>query len=43
MPNNAANEAARLSTAPMMDGGDLTIFSDGYGMSCADYVHVLIA
>jgi hypothetical protein len=40
---NAATEAARLSVAPMMDGGDCGYISVGYMASCAASVHVLIA
>ena len=43
MPLNAATEAARLSSAPMMDGGDCDLISTGCDASCADHVHVLIA
>ncbi|MCK0166693.1 hypothetical protein MWU52_03920 [Jannaschia sp. S6380] len=40
MPNNAAYAAARLSTAPMMDGGDYGVISVAYVVVCAAYVHV---
>lgn len=43
MPSNAATAAARLSCAPMMDGGDSFDFSVGCEASCAAYVHVSIA
>jgi hypothetical protein len=43
MPLNAATEAARLSVAPRMDGGDCGVFSVRYAMSCAACVQVWIA
>ena len=43
MTLNAASQAARLSSAPMVDGGDFGIFSMGCGSSCAAHVHVPIA
>jgi hypothetical protein len=43
MPFNAATEAARLSTAPTMDGGDFNYISKGWVGACAVYVHVSIA
>ena len=33
----------RMSSAPMMDGRDFDVKSEGCEMSCAAYVHVLIA
>ena len=42
MPLIAATEAARLSSAPMMDGGDLTAISNVCAASCAAKVHVSI-
>ena len=42
MPLNAATEAARLSTAPMMDGGYSRIISDSYWLVCAAHVHLKI-
>jgi hypothetical protein len=43
MPFTAATEAARLSVAPMMDGGDLVLFSIPCRSSCAQDVHASIA
>ena len=43
MPLNAATEAARLSTAPMMDGGDFYKVSKACAIPCAACVHVSIA
>ena len=39
---HAATQAARFSTAPMMDGGDCAIISIGCAFVCAMHVHVLI-
>ena len=43
MPDNAATAAARLSSAPMMDGSDLNVISIFCEMPCAAYVQALIA
>jgi hypothetical protein len=43
MPLNAATEAARLSTAPMMGGSDFGLISVGCEMSCALCVQLEIA
>ena len=43
MTLNAATEAARLSSAPMMDGSDFVLISDGCVIPCAACVHVSIA
>lgn len=43
MPNNATTAAARLSTAPMMDGTDSGEISAGCVMPCAAHVYVSIA
>jgi hypothetical protein len=42
MPLNAATEAARFSSAPMMDGGDFRNLSKGCVIPCAAHVHVSI-
>lgn len=43
MPLNAAAESARLSVAPMMDGGDFGSISTSWVMLCASHVLVSIA
>jgi hypothetical protein len=43
MPLTAATEAARLSVAPMMDGGDLDMISVFCDVPRAAYAHVSIA
>ena len=43
MTLNAAAEAARLSIAPMMDGGDSDAISIACVVLCAAHVHVSIA
>lgn len=43
MPLNAVIAAARLATAPMMDGSDCKLISIGCSGPCAAHVHVSIA